>query len=253
MNPNLLLSSFLRDQPLITPYFNTDTRDAYVKNIAKDPAFRAAWLGRSVTYRLNTDHYRCPEWHSVDWNNSILMLGCSFTFGVGLDDLQTIGHNLSSIMGTPVINLGQPASSWTFQWINTVRLISAGACPRAVIYIWPDVSRYTRMLDSRLAQATGSWNVQGLGLEYLRDTDHARAMSGEILACVRALWSCPQLHYTWSTLVDPEWALPQLTAPIDRARDLMHPGPETVRSWAGLMAQELNNSFLPLSWNLPVG
>jgi len=248
MNPNLLLTGNYQNQPLVQKFMDTDTRELYIKNFTSLSDFRAQWKARPITYTTNSDHYRCPEWEDIVWNDSILMLGCSVTFGVGLDDSDTISSHLSSYLGgIPVVNLGQGGSSWTFQWINTVRLVAAGIRPRAVVYIWPDVSRYTRMLDSKLARHTGSWSAQGLGLEYLKDTDHAQAISGEILACVRALWSCPQLHYTWSPQVDPNWSVPRLTAPIDRARDRMHPGPETAGIWAGNIARdlgELNSSFL---------
>ena len=59
-----------------------------------------------VWYNLNEEGYRCPEWDEIDWPNTWCVLGCSFVFGVGLAEDETIAHYLQKYIGEPVINLG---------------------------------------------------------------------------------------------------------------------------------------------------
>jgi hypothetical protein len=85
MNPNLLLTNAYQNQPLVQEFMDTDRKQTYIKNIISDADFRARLMHRKVTYTTNSDHYRCPEWDQIDWNSSILILGCSVVFGVGVD------------------------------------------------------------------------------------------------------------------------------------------------------------------------
>jgi hypothetical protein len=102
-------------------WFSYDDQATYEANLKTQPA-DWEWRTRRVRYTVNSQHYRCPEWSDIDWSNSILMLGCSMVFGLGLDDDQTVTASLSRKLGMPVINLGVPGSSAMFQWINTTKL-----------------------------------------------------------------------------------------------------------------------------------
>ena len=242
MNPNLLLTDHYQTQPLVQEFMDTDTKQTYIKNLMSDADFRARWMYRKVTYTTNSDHYRCPEWADISWNDSILVLGCSFAFGVGVDDSDTISSQLSSYLGgVPVVNLGQGGSSWTFQWINTVRLIKAGVRPRAVVYIWPDTTRYPQLINDRSVVHHGSWSADwkhSFGREYALDTVHADVVSRDLIDCIRLLWSCPQRHYYYAGHLDPAWAVEHLKI-LDRGRETMHPGPTTTRAWAEIIGRSL--------------
>jgi hypothetical protein len=242
MNPQLLVQQYMLKLQQQSPFHPMDTQELYNKNNT-GMAFKAAWGWRKVAYTLNQDRYRCPEWDTIDWESSVLMFGCSYTFGVGLDDSMTIAVQLQNILGgaVPVVNLGQPGSSWLFNWVNTVRLITAGIRPRAVVYIWPDTARYTQ-LDQRVGLSTGPWTFEqegtGLGREYALNSAHAETLSRDMLRSIQAMWTCPQLHYSWAQGVDFGSIVP-LGGLLDRGRDQVHPGPHTARAWAQIIADQL--------------
>lgn len=244
MQPNLLISEHLDDWPLVGHYHPMDTKEQYEIN-AVNPEFRLLWPEDSVTYTTNKFHYRCAEWADVDWSSSVLVLGCSFTFGVGLDDSQTITHQLSKLIDMPVVNLGQGGASWTFIWVNTIRLLAAGIKPKAVIYIWPNTNRYCRLFKDSRARSYGPWNIDiednGLGREYALAELHAQLLSGDLLTSIRALWTCPQLHYYYSPYDRQltQWAVRPLKPMVDKARDQVHPGVITTGLWANQLAKDL--------------
>lgn len=244
MNPNLLIIKDIVGTPLITKFRGTDSESCYHKNLISDPDFRAQWANCPITYSLNSNYYRCPEWKDIEWDKSVLLLGDSWAFGQGLDLPSTLASRLShELNGTPVINLGQTGTSWTYSWINSVRLVEAGIRPRAVIYIWTHVARYAQLLGDNITYSHGAWDVDepGLGREYAMDTVHSRNMSIEILRSIRTMWTCPQLHYTWSKHTTDLPGVQYLgNSVLDKARDLVHPGPRSTAQWAQSMAQELS-------------
>ena len=243
MKPNLLLSEHLDSYPLVDSYHPMDTLELYLANSAGNSAFEQQWPRGSVTYTTNRDHYRCPEWEQIQWADSILVLGCSCTFGVGIDDADTVASQLARRLSRPVINLGVAAASWLVIWTNTVRLIQAGIKPPHVVYIWPETSRYARLLPGGLVRHYGPWNIDlkgnQLGREYALAGDHAALVAQDQLASVRALWTCPQLHYSWSRAISPDWTVTPLADFVDHARDLVHPGPATVGLWVDRIADDL--------------
>lgn len=94
-------------------------------------------------HQLNSHGYRCPEWEPMpDGKKNVVILGCSHTFGQGLDDNQHWVHFLSQHRTDRLRywNLGVPGASGDAcvrrLW-GTQKLLS----PRIVIMCWPDESR----------------------------------------------------------------------------------------------------------------
>ena len=63
-----------------------------------------------LTYNINSHGFRTKELDSFD-SNSIMLLGCSMTFGVGVHEETTFAHQLSKYLDDPIINLGYPGGS----------------------------------------------------------------------------------------------------------------------------------------------
>ena len=250
LNPNEFTKGIQR-------FHGTDTQSAFINNI-KTQGPNWQWRTRSITYHNNSQGYRCAEFDSIDWSSSILLFGCSVAYGVGIDYERTVGQGLSRLMNMPVINLARGGTSYTFNWINSVQLASAGVKPRAVVYIWPDSYRSSRFQsqDPLRVAHHGSWNYDGRELSDQGYTNHHQYMARYQSLCLDQLWTCPVTQWTWvqeqsiSPLVKQ---LPQAAAGDLGARDLMHPGVETHALYAGIIADELvalgggvNNSFVPL-------
>jgi len=123
---------------------------------------------KKIQYTLNSQGYRCPEFDEINWEESIITLGCSNTFGIGLDDKDTYSSKLEKITNYPVINLGM--GGWSiWQIVYNVRTI-AKYNPKYTVLQVPDRGRFALFkpggtLDS--ADALGPWVADKRHLNFL--------------------------------------------------------------------------------------
>ena len=215
-----------------------DSRELYSENLRRLPR-DWPWRSQTVRYSLNSQGYRCPEFDSVNWSESIVMFGCSYVFGCGIDDSQTMAHLLSARTGRPVVNLGAGATDDMFQWINSNRLYSAGVRPWAVIYVWPGVNRLTELRDNLATWNWGVWNCWSANIaqHWVTNETHVWQYLDYLSMSVNNMWDCPVLEY-YAYMNRPEQrGRIRAWGPVrDQARDLLpsgtyHPGPETNRYW----------------------
>ena len=94
-------------------------------------------------HKLNSHGYRCPEWEPMpDGKKNVVILGCSHTFGQGLNDDQHWVHFLSQHNNERLRywNLGVPGASGDAcvrrLW-GTQKLLD----PKIIIMCWPDETR----------------------------------------------------------------------------------------------------------------
>jgi len=92
------------------------------------------WIDREVVYEINSEGWRSANCREYDIAEpSLVVLGCSFTYGTGLNLEQTWGAKLAQRMGLTLVNLGMPGHSLDLStaWLmlNQHRLQQ----PRAVI------------------------------------------------------------------------------------------------------------------------
>jgi len=100
-----------------------------------------------IDYKTNSHGYRCPSWDPMpDGKKNVVVLGCSHTYGVGLEDNEHWVHHVSQHNTTRLRywNLGQPGASAD----KIVRILYG--CeklidPRIVIVCWPAWSRRERL------------------------------------------------------------------------------------------------------------
>ena len=103
-----------------------------------------------ATYTLNSFGYRCPEWTPMpDGKKNVVVLGCSHTFGQGLNDDEHWVHHLSqhNTGRCRYWNLAQPGSSGD-KIVRTLYGSEKIIDPRIVIVCWPDWSRRERLEGS---------------------------------------------------------------------------------------------------------
>ena len=97
-------------------------------------------------YKTNSYGYRCPEFNVPDGKKNVVVLGCSHTFGEGLEDNEHWVHFVSQ-HNTKMLrwwNLGQPGASSD----KVVRILYG--CekilfPKIIIVCWPFWSRRERL------------------------------------------------------------------------------------------------------------
>jgi len=111
---------------------------------------------------VNNEGYRTLNFEDIDWADSIVLFGCSMVFGDGLNEEETIAHQLSKVAGRPVINLGVPASSILYSVHNQLALKELNSTPYAVVNLWTAIERHTYFLKNEPV-SLGPWANKELG------------------------------------------------------------------------------------------
>jgi hypothetical protein len=242
------LPNDLRYAKLLPDFLSTDERDDFRLNLTTQP-MNWHYRTQAVKYVMNQNYYRAPEWDAVDWQNSIVVFGCSHVFGEGLAERETISHHLSTLTGRPVINLGQSGTGPMFSWHNSLLLDKWWPTPYAVVQVWSDMARIpyyendkvSRIgywsggkwdnFDSRLKQLFELWNVN--------ETNSQAYMYFTALACEQ-FWKS-KTRYTQASFFKETATLlniPQLHK-MDFARDFIHYGTLTHRAAATIIESAL--------------
>ena len=202
-------------------FFGSDDYDKYHLNLKiQSPD----WYYRKnkVKYTLNSHGYRTKEFSEIDWSNSIIIFGCSYIFGTGVDDSHTLSSYLEKLFDVPVINMGMGGSSIQFALHNSLMLYKKYGIPRAVIYGMTGMTRY--LLYQR--------NYVQLKLGY-EDSPNNKAVDHLIpynlinVELIRNLWKDKCKYYEFSCFpTTAKFLSCDLHKPIpdDYARDMSHPG-----------------------------
>ncbi len=177
----------------------------------------------------------------VTIDSSVVFLGCSFVWGTGLEDSETITSQFTQLTGLKSANLGVcgGSSSLIAEIINSGCLDSA----RAVVIAWPHLARDHLWAGSELV-CLGPWTVQGQDRprDLTQDQWQARRLewselltSGQAeqqgLAARNSAWRITQpcIEFTYYERL-------RLMGLRDLARDNQHPGPESNRQLAQWLA-----------------
>ena len=101
-----------------------------------------------VNYKTNSYGYRCPEWSPLPTGKkNVVVLGCSHTFGVGLEENDVWVNQLYSLVDQTRLrfwNLGSPGASGD----KIVRILYGTEkilFPKLIIICWPLWSRRERL------------------------------------------------------------------------------------------------------------
>jgi hypothetical protein len=236
-------------------WFSVDSEISYA-NTLKLEGDNWEYKDKPITYTFNQNGYRCPNWSEIAWQDSIIIIGCSNTFGLGLNYNDTAAHLLSQSLTTPVINLGVVGSSNHLMLFNSIKLIEQQIKPKAVILLFSDTSRYTHFnLDNNSIKSLGHWSLSDSPVKKVASVDHG--MSNFYLDYTRnqncdahgtmaaysteAVWKAAgikTLAYSayFNSLKDKFKTLP---ARVDKAREQSHPGINTNKLWADIIKTDL--------------
>jgi hypothetical protein len=91
-------------------WFNTDSKEVYEKNLIEkyDELSQNNWIDSHFTYKFNSLGFRSEEFNS---DPSIMFLGCSYTFGIGLPVDKIYPSLVSQTLNLRCVNLGVPGGS----------------------------------------------------------------------------------------------------------------------------------------------
>lgn len=99
-------------------------------------------------YSVNSHGYRCPEFTPLpDGGKNVVVLGCSHTFGEGLNESEVWVSQLEKLLNNKQLrfwNLGQPGASVD----KCIRILYGSErvlFPKIIIVCWPAVSRRERL------------------------------------------------------------------------------------------------------------
>lgn len=210
-----------------------DDEQLFNKNLIK---MGSSWhySHKKVTYRLNRNGYRAPEWTTIDWKNAVVLLGCSMTFGVGVAEDETISYYLQNMLGRPVINIGYPAGSNETIFNNSVAIFEKFGAPAAVITAWSTTDRFK--FYSSYAHDIGLWTPEGCTDEGINlhelynqinlNVTNSHVKSYYLEKANKALWKDRSEYYTFSFFESSAHMMRLDTCfkCINDARDLVHPG-----------------------------
>jgi len=227
-----------------THFTTSDANALFEKNLKTQPD---DWYYRHnpVTYTINSDSYRAPEFSTVDWANAVVIFGCSNVFGAGVSDEHTISSQLEKLINRPVINLGISGSSIQCAVYNSAILAAGYPCPYAVIQLWSGPDRTILFTDSSFANY-GPWmSPPNRFYDEWAQNDNPKITALLYRIISRQIWT-NRTHYLEATLFASTAALFKChdikteIENIDLARDLIHPGRHTTAHIAAYFAEQLH-------------
>lgn len=216
----------------VNHFWALDSPELYEKNLKLQPE---NWIYRNktLTYTTNKSGYRAPEWSDIDWTNSILVLGCSYVFGDGVDDKETIPYYIEQYTKIPTINLGHGAAGQLLLLHNSIIIKENFGIPKAIVFIWPNQSRSLKYINYHPIKegAWGDIKVNSFFDHYNRD-NNAEAMCYFNRLLAKNMWENLTIFYDISYSDDvtqitgcDDWPL-EARRPNNHnemaARDLVH-------------------------------
>ena len=250
-DPGFISSYDVED--LINPgtyhFMSGDTKEDFDESLSEKPE---DWYYRhnQVKYTINSHKFRTKEFKDIDWKNSIVLLGCSFTFGVGVTDEDTISVQLQKITGKNVVNLGQPGISNGAIAYNSYYLKQNYPKPLAVVNLWTTMPRWFRIstrkqfmnhvyegsnVSHEVLNTAVASNIMYMKMSNALWKDHPNHIQTCIYDCVRDGKPVSIAQKVFPEIIQ----LKQSWSEDMSGRDNLHPGRETYKKVAKLIASNI--------------
>lgn len=237
-----ILTHWDKSKPGRLKYFNkfssSDSLELFNSNLKTQSA---DWHYRTkeITYKSNANGYRADEWDTIDWKSTVVVFGCSCTVGVGLAEDETVTEQLSTMLNRPVVNMGVSASSMQFSFINSTLLSKHFPTPYAVVNIWTNIDRFT-IFKKQLIDHAGPWDDTAMYKEYANNQYHSMTEARYIANASREMWKDRCKYYSASFFDQTAHYTESDWVSIDnQARDLIHPGRNSAKQMAELIAKNI--------------
>jgi hypothetical protein len=225
-----------RDESKITNNFVMgDTYELYKKNKAILGPDWHYW-NKTLTYTCNSQGYRAPEFDTVDWKNSIVVFGCSMVAGIGVDDKETITHQLHLKSGRPVINMGAPGAGLDVALWNNYILRSQYAKPWAVVNLFTNFHRFCIYREQDVSYI-GPWDDKNPAYtSYMQHPNHSIIKAMQQTDQIKHMWKDTRTFY--GSFFDESAHHASTDHRLlfhNTARDLQHCGPKDNKRNAALI------------------
>lgn len=226
---------------LTNKFLSSDTRELFKANRKKHG--KDFFRGVDISYNLNSNGYRAPEWDQVDWKNSAVIMGCSNVFGIGLPEEETISYKLEKLLKLPVINLGVPATGIAFSLHNSLKLFQNFEIPKIVINVWSSPDRIHLYTENHVLHC-GGWSSIGKK-DFFYHWSMVSRLNSEMhsyfnIIATREFWKSKTNFYEYSFFdTAARSAECQHFTHEDYARDLLHPGPKTTSYVSNFMYNDI--------------
>lgn len=219
----------------IYDYYMNDSEELFLENLKIQPE-NWKYRTKNIKYTINSYGYRTKEFDEIDWKNSIVIIGCSTVFGVGVSDEDTLSYQLSKLFNRDVINLGVVGGSNQFMLDLSLALKNKYGIPYGIIFMWTSTSRFPYYSFERLNHI-GVWNANsGDSLldskkysylfKYLySETSHEAITFYNISQCAKNIWSDKTIFYEGSYFYETVnfGKIENFHNCTTNARDLLHP------------------------------
>jgi len=260
-------TNVLYTDPVCGEFTGTDSYEKFLDTLAgknKNPhsihnvqGWSKDWYYRNayVKYTRNSLGYRAPEFNQIDWSRSVLVLGCSNAYGVGISDEHTITTRITEKTGVPAINMAIPAGSMLHCLHTSLALRELYPTVRGIAYVWPSKER-TLLYTDKTRYSLGPWtglypqkDFYGFEEYYkhflLQEIYKSQAHIIQ-LVCKQILYSTNTKMYECSIdsytaeFLNVEAVGKTSVGYIDYGRDLSHPGIKTAEAVADSIIKGLN-------------
>lgn len=241
---DLLINNTKRYGP---KFAGTDTAELFIENLKIMPE---EWHYRlkTITYSRNKFGYRGPEFEGVNWNNSIIVLGCSNVFGIGVAEDETLPYFIQNNTGITTVNMGIAASSIYHSYYNIMSIIEAGNTPIAIVHVYSALDRLLYFYPKSHV-SIGHWvtanedkNDHNYKLYTSWNLHESNTLSQAKLIQRTLRLLCKYVNYIECSYfkTSAELLNIKLLDSIDFARDLVHPGRLSNKNAADIITAELS-------------
>lgn len=217
-------------------WFGTDTYDLHLKNLKYNykELNDLGFIDKTIEYKINSMGFRCEEFESY---HSIIFLGCSCTFGLGLHLYDTWPYLVSKNLNLRSINLSISGGSndSAFRVFNQYYQQLA---PKIVVILSPNIFRKEVIISnySKNYLVNNNYKNNTLWNEWLSsDSNGILNRKKNILAieyfCLK--FGIKFLQYEVEDLIG---------STKDLARDLLHPGKITNKLFAERVINDIERT-----------
>ena len=232
------------DLPQQLKFTSSDSEDLFEKN-KNHPKMLSKYLNPNnpLIYSYNSMGYRTKEFSSFRENEFILVMGCSYTEGIGLHEQDIWHSHISQEFNLPIMNLGIGGTGADIVFLNTLQYIKNNyPKPKMVIAQWSGEYRkyfvhqknwiwsHVPSIDHNLVNEEARQDMHWYHNRYVTYDGQQKHDNYKNIMSTKLLWESqgiPYLGWGWHDDQPNSDGYLKLvrTKELDKARDMAHPGP----------------------------